>query len=226
MVTTQVFFQNSWLIVGDDIISFSIACLTSCTILEGLNATTIILILKKRNPEKLTEYRQISLCDVLYRCVSKVLANRLKHILHSVISDSQSAFILRRLISDNVMAAHEVYHYLKRKIRGVGRVAALELDMAKAFDQVEWEFLSFMLKELGFTEHWIKLVNMYISTVEYRVLVMGHYLILLNPCAVFVREPLYRRIYSCFVLKVFLVCCKKQNSKGEFMDVKFPGKHH
>lgn len=124
------------------------------------------------------------------------------------------------------MAAHEVYHYLKRKIRGVGRVAALKLDMAKAFDQVEWEFLSFMLKELGFTEHWIKLVNMYISTVEYRVLVMGHYLILLNPRVVFVREPLYRRIYSCFVLKVFLVCCKKLNSKGEFMDVKFPGKHH
>lgn len=86
--------------------------------LEGLNETNVVLILKKKSPTSITDLRPISLCNVLIKVITKVIANHLKKLLDGMVSQNQSAFIPGRLISNNVMVSYEVMHYLKQKRRG------------------------------------------------------------------------------------------------------------
>ena len=121
-----------------DITQVVLSCLNSGSILKSINHTFITLILKVRNPEKVTEFRPISLCNVLYKIVSKVIANRLKPLLNSIISDTQSAFITDRLITDNVLIAFESLHHMKTNCTRKTGFMALKLAMSKAYDRVEW----------------------------------------------------------------------------------------
>ena len=70
----------------------------------------------------------------------------LKGVIGSLVSESQSAFVLSRLITDNILIAFEVQHYLKRKTNGKASVAALKIDISKAYDRLEWRFLMKMLE--------------------------------------------------------------------------------
>lgn len=106
-------------------------------LLKELNKTNIVLIPKKKCLVIVGDLRPISLCNVLVKVVTKVIANRLKGVLDQVISENHSAFITGRLISDNVMIAYEVMHMLKRKRRGRDVYMALKLDMSKAYDRIE-----------------------------------------------------------------------------------------
>lgn len=100
------------------------------------NNVNIVLIPKKKNSMVMTELRPISLCNVVYKIISKVLANRLKQVIDPIISDTQSAFIPGRLITDNIMVAYELMHFMKRKTKGKQRWMALKLDMSKTYDRV------------------------------------------------------------------------------------------
>ena len=109
------FFQNFWSIVGGDVSSACLNFIHQCVFPAGLNEILLILLPKNPNSDYITEFHPIALCNVIYKIVAKMLASRLKLALGSIISKSQSAFILGRSITDNVMISAEVMHYLKRK---------------------------------------------------------------------------------------------------------------
>jgi hypothetical protein len=132
-----VFYKRFWYLIGDRVKQEVGAILNGGDMPQGWNDTIIVLIPKVKNPSKLKDLRPISLCTVLYKIVLKVLANRLKVLLPEIISPSQSAFVPRRLITDNVLLAYEMTHYLKSKRKGRQGVAAIKLDMSKVYDRVE-----------------------------------------------------------------------------------------
>ncbi|XP_031090962.1 uncharacterized protein LOC115995954 [Ipomoea triloba] len=135
------FYQTFWPIAGHDLYIFIMHCFNTCAFPEGLNDTNIVLIPKKKVPERVSGLRPIALCNVAYKVLAKALANRMKVTLESIISPSQSAFVPDRLLTDNVIIASEIGHYLRWKSTGLTSWAALKLDMAKAYDRMEWDFL-------------------------------------------------------------------------------------
>lgn len=96
------------------------------------------------------DLRPISLCNVSYKLISKVLANRLRSILPSIIDENQSAFVPGRLISDNILLSSEVFHFMHHNQAKKRGYMALKLDMSKAYDRVEWDFLSSTMIKMGF----------------------------------------------------------------------------
>ena len=134
---TVIFYKRFWNLVGDKVKEEVLQVLNGAHMPAGRNDTVIVLIPKTASPDKLKDLRPISLCNVVYKITSKVLANRLKVVLPKVISLSQSAFVPRRLITDNVLLAYELTHYLNQRRKGKNGVMAIKLDMSKAYDRVE-----------------------------------------------------------------------------------------
>ena len=122
------FFQKYWHIEGRDVTSAVLSSLHSGRCLRKMNFTHIVLVPKVNDPQHITEFRPINLSNVVSRIVSKVLANRLKTILPNVISDSQSAFVPGRLITDNTTVAFEMLHQMRNRRRGRTRHMAVKLD--------------------------------------------------------------------------------------------------
>ena len=152
---SAIFFQKYWGIVGNDVICMVLNVLNSNMSMVEINKTNITLVPKIKNPTKMTDFRPISLCNIVYKLISKVLANRLKVILPQIISENQSAFLSRRLITENVLVAFELMHYLEHKKEGKEGFVAIKLDMSKAYDRVEWGFIKQVIEKMGFHEKWI-----------------------------------------------------------------------
>lgn len=112
---TPLFFQKYWSLINIDVLRAVLGILNHGHDPTSLNHTSVVLILKVKNPETPKDFRPISLCNVVFRIITKTIANRVKYILSDVISDSQSAFIPGRAIIDNAMAAFEIFHSMKKK---------------------------------------------------------------------------------------------------------------
>ena len=124
---------------------------------NSLNHTHVALIPKVKNPKSVTDFRPISLCNVLYKSVTTVIANHLKALLPEIISDVQSAFVKGRLISDNILITDEVFLHMHYH-SGANGDMAIKLDMRKAFDRVEWSYLRQAMLRLGFCPTWVETV--------------------------------------------------------------------
>lgn len=94
----------------------------------AINKTFVALIPKKKKPTSVAEFRPITLCNVLYKIIAKMLANRLKKVLNSIISPTQSAFIPGHLIIDNLLVAFEALHTMNGRLKGRKGFMALKLD--------------------------------------------------------------------------------------------------
>ena len=168
-----LFFLKYWSIVGTNVSNMVLNVLNSGMSLSEINRTNIALMPKTNNPQRMSEFKPISLCNVIYKLISKTLANRLKAILPYIISENQSAFTADRLIIDNVLVAYEIMHFLKHKKCGNDSFMAAKLDMSKAFDRVEWIFIEKVMRKMGFNENWINLVMKCITSMFYSVLING-----------------------------------------------------
>ena len=172
-VMPPLFFQTYWTDIGTDVHQAVLSCLNLGAILKSINHTFITLIPKVNNLEKVFDFRPISLCNVIYKIMSKVIANHLKPMLNSIVSETQSAFTTDRLITNNILIAVESLHHMKINCIGKKGFMALKMDMSKAYDRVEWIFLEKILLKMGFQASWVALIMECISTVSYSILVNG-----------------------------------------------------
>ncbi|KAL8089279.1 hypothetical protein AgCh_038904 [Apium graveolens] len=161
------FFQSFWSIIGLDVLAFCKKFLETGELPMEANRTVVCLVPKVKNPQNMSEIRPISLCNVLVRILSKVLSNRLKVCLSSLISNTQSAFVEGRLLTDNALIAFEINHYIKRQTQGKNGVAGFKIDISKAYDRLEWGFIQHMMEKFGFHATWVNRIMSLIQSVSY-----------------------------------------------------------
>jgi len=168
------FYQRNWSTIHGEVCKAILHFLNFGVLDEHINSTYIALVPKIGSPVSVTDFRPISLCNVIYKLISKVLANHLKSILPDIISYTQSAFIPGRLITDNIIAAYETLHSMQNRMWHKTGFMGLKLDMSKAYDRVEWKFLETAMQRMGFASRWIELIMACVTSVSYSVLVNGN----------------------------------------------------
>ena len=126
-----LFFQTYQTDVSMDVTHAVLSCLNSCSILKSINHTFITLIPKVKNLEKVSNFRPISFCNVIYKIISKLIANRLKPVLNSIISETQSAFIADRLITNNILITFESLHHMKNNCTRKKVFMAIKVEFRK-----------------------------------------------------------------------------------------------
>ena len=116
---------------------------------RSLNTTFLVMIPKKEGAEDFKDFRPISLVGSLYKLLAKVLANRLKGVMCNLVNKAQNAFVGGRQILDALLIANEVIDsMMKKKEKGI----LCKLDIVKAYDQINWNFLFSILQKMGFGE--------------------------------------------------------------------------
>lgn len=165
------FFTGNWKAVGRDVMDAVQEFFSSGCLLQQWNTTILSLIPKKTNANRISDFRPISCCNTVYKVISKLLADRLKLILPSVISNAQSAFIPGRLLLENVLMATELVQGYNWK--SISKRSMLKVDLKKAFDSVNWDFLVLILQTLGFPPSFVNLIYQCISTTRFSVSING-----------------------------------------------------
>ena len=124
------------------------------------------------HPEQITQFRLISLCNTLYKLVSRILVQRLKLFMAEVTNPCQAGFVPGRRTSDNIILVQEVIHTLKYR-RGRTRYVAIKLDLEKAYDQLEWGFIKETLDFFQLPPNLITLIMNMISSTRFHILWNG-----------------------------------------------------
>lgn len=154
---TGSFYTFCWEIVEHDVICAVQGFFQGWGIPQGMSSTIICMIPKVKSPSCYSEFRPISLCNFSFKVITKIMNDRLQHVLPTIISTQQSGFIKGRLISDNFLLARELFMELDRPVRGHN--VLFKLDMAKAYDRIEWDFLLMVMKRFGFSSRFTSLVG-------------------------------------------------------------------
>jgi hypothetical protein len=129
-----LFYKKYWHIVGVTVIEAIQSFFTSGKLLKEVNNSLIVLIPKNKNHISVNNFRPISLCNTVYKAISKLLVSRLRPLLDKLISPSQFSFIPRRWIAENQLIVHELLHSFKRR-KVKGGFLALKIDLQKAYDR-------------------------------------------------------------------------------------------
>ena len=143
--------------VGNDLSHFVMDCFQVGRIPRAVNDTIMVLIPKILSPVKLTHYRPFSLCNVSYKLVTKFIMDHIKDILPSLIGVTQSSFVPKRQITDNVVVVQEVLHSMNIRKNKKG-IIMIKLDLKKAYDRLNWDFIRDTLVDIGMLDNWVSLI--------------------------------------------------------------------
>jgi hypothetical protein len=168
------FYHTYWDIIGGDITNTALHILNHGGNLTSYNDSFICLIPKNKSPTTPADFRPIALCNVMLKIITKTIANRIKVILPDIISPQQSAFLPGRLISDNTIIAFETFHHLKHNNNKKKGYVGVKLDMAKAYDRLEWNFIDTALTTMGFPSNLVQTIMRCVTSVSFSILVNGH----------------------------------------------------
>ncbi|XP_021979653.1 uncharacterized protein LOC110875758 [Helianthus annuus] len=158
-------------IIGEEV-SFAIKdFFRSGRLLQEINHTFLALIPKVNTPTYVTNYRPISCCNVIYKAISKILTNRLLEGINDVVSINQSAFVPGRRISDNILLTQELLHNYHRNT-GPPR-CAFKVDIQKAYDTVDRDFLRATLLGFGFHATMVNWVMSCVTSTSYSISING-----------------------------------------------------
>ncbi|PNX98271.1 RNA-directed DNA polymerase, partial [Trifolium pratense] len=167
-----IFFQTQWSIVGASVCKVVRDIFADPSGIRNINETLLVLIPKVDGPTSLKQFRPISLCNVIYKVVTKIIATRMKNIMPVLIGPQQCSFIQGRQSADNIIIAQEVFHTMRIK-KGSKGYMAVKVDLEKAYDRLRWEFVIDTLKDVGFSGAFTNLIYHCISSVDMQVLFNG-----------------------------------------------------
>ncbi|GJT10477.1 hypothetical protein Tco_0857519 [Tanacetum coccineum] len=167
---SAAFFKEAWDIIAVDVIKAVKEFFTNGVLLKEFNHTIIALIPKVSTPLRINDYRLISCCNVLFKCISKIISNRMKESLSNLISLNQSAFVPGRRISDNILLTQELHNY--HLDRGPAR-CAFKVNIQKAYDTVDWKFLKEILAGFGFHSRMIGWIMECVTSTSFSISING-----------------------------------------------------
>lgn len=162
------FYQKSWELVGDNVCDFVIKMWDNPYEITKVNKTDICLIPKVENPTLVTQCRPISLCNTIYKTLSKIVVKRLKVHMNNLISPSQTGFVPGRIIHENIIIAREAMHFMDRMKSKKGAFA-IKVDLAKSYDRFSWEFIWNTLQEIKIPESMLNVIMHSVTSVETNV---------------------------------------------------------
>lgn len=149
-----VFYQRCWETVGGSVVRFSTQFFEIGKLPEDTNDALVVLIPKVTKPESITQFCPISLCNVLFKIITKAMVGRLKGVMTKLIGPAQSSFVSGRLSADNIVVVQETVHSMRRK-KGRKGWMLLKLDLEKAYDRLRWDFLEDTLRATGLSKAWV-----------------------------------------------------------------------
>ena len=167
-----IFYKKCWPTVSDAVINAVTSFFTKGTMPREVNCSLIVLIPKISNPSTVNHFRPISLCNVIYKIISKLLTTKLRLHLDKIISPAQSAFIPNRWIAENQVIVQEILHSFKPRKTKPG-LMAIKIDLQKAYDRVSCSFIHAVLLHLGFNEVFSNWILSCLTSVSFEVLVNG-----------------------------------------------------
>lgn len=168
---TAEFFVQNWDIIGEEVTNALKFCFDRKYMFFPLNSTAITLIHKSENARSMKYYRPISCCNLIYTCYSYVLTSRLKQAIHGFLSLKQNAFVKGRQITENVLLMHDLvrgYHRQGGKPRAV-----IKVDIMKAYDSLNWDFLFNAMSILEFPQRFIDWVYNGVTTAHFSLNING-----------------------------------------------------
>ncbi|GKC52346.1 hypothetical protein Tco_1075091 [Tanacetum coccineum] len=161
-----------WNIIGSDICNAIRDFFSNGQLLKEINHTFLALIPKVPTPFRVNDFRPILCCNVIYKCISKIITNHIIDGIKEVVSDNQSAFIPGRRISDNILITQEVMHSYHKK-KGPPR-CAFKIDIQNAYDTVDWRFLEHILIRFRFHNTMVRWIRACVSSTSFSLSINGN----------------------------------------------------
>ncbi|CAL1397558.1 unnamed protein product [Linum trigynum] len=167
-----LFYQKCWTQIKKEFTLFIQMCFREHKSIELVNETLLALIPKVEGPCSMNQFRPISLCNVGYKVVAKRIANKLKTLMPDLVHPNQSSFVPKRHITDNIIILQEAVHSMSKKSGKKGNML-LKIDLAKAYDRIDWHFLENTLKEAHLPNDCISLIMACVTSTSFQVLWNG-----------------------------------------------------